>query len=170
MSMEILFFQSDGMPDEEVLGILDSLKVQRRRWIGSFHPDSRVRRLAFQSSGMQIGEGTHLAMGLVVIDAYTNNVSIGERCSIGAYVNLMSATGPDNSVLKDHPEIQTAIKTEPIVIGNDCWIGSGVIILPGLTIGDKAVIGAGAVVTKDVGPMEVVYGVPARMFWTMVAQ
>ena len=163
MSMEILFFQSDGMPDAEVIGILETLKIQRQRWIGSFHPESRIRRLALQTSGIKIGADTHIALGLVVIDDYTNNVSIGERCSIGAYVTLMSATGPDNSVLKDHPELQHAIKTKPIVIGNDCWIGSGAIIMPGLKIGDRAVIGAGAVVTKNVLAGEVVQGVPARV-------
>ena len=161
MSMELLFFQSDGMPDAEVIGILETLKIQRQRWIGSFHPESRIRRLALQTSGMKIGADTHLALGLVVIDDYTNNVSIGERCSIGAYVTLMSATGPDNSVLKDHPDLQHAIKTAPIVIGSDCWIGSGAIIMPGLTIANGSVIGAGAVVTKNVQDGEVVQGVPA---------
>lgn len=141
----------------------DDGDIRKQRWLGGFHYDSKVRLEAFRASGMKIGAGTHLAIGLVVIDAYTNNVSIGERCSIGAYVTLMSATGPDNSVLKDHPEIQGAIKTAPIVIGNDCWIGSGVIVLPGITIGDKAVVGAGAVVTRDVGEREVVTGIPARL-------
>src|SRR3990167_548366 len=163
MSMELLFFQSDGMPDAEVIGILQTLKIQRQRWIGSFHPESRIRRLALETSGMKVGAGTHIAMGLIVIDDYTNNVSIGERCSIGAYVTLMSATGPDNSVLKDHPGIQKAIKTKPIVIGNDCWIGSGAIIMPDLKIGDRSVIGDGAVVTKDVLAGEVVTGIPARV-------
>lgn len=161
--MEILFFQSDGMPDAEVIGILETLKIQRQRWIGSFHPESRIRRLAIETSGMKIGAGTHLAMGLVVIDDYTNNVSIGERCSIGAYVTLMSATSPDNSVLMKHPGLQNAIKTAPISIGNDCWIGSGCIVMPGVKIGDRAVVGAGAVVTKDVLAGEVVTGIPARV-------
>lgn len=163
MSMELLFFQSDGMPDEEVIGILETLKIQRQRWIGSFHPESRIRRLALETSGMKIGAGTHIAMGLVVMDDYTNNISIGERCSIGAYVTLMSATSPDNSVLGHHPELQNAIKTAPIVIGNDCWIGTGAIVMPGLAICDKDVIGAGAVVTKNVDPYQVVQGVPARL-------
>ena len=166
--MEILFFQSDGMPDAQVIGILETLKIQRQRWIGSFHPESRIRRLALQTSGMKIGAETHLALGLVVIDDYTNNVSIGERCSVGANVILMSATGPDNSVLKDHPGIQGAIKTKPIVIGSDCWIGSGCIIMPDLTIGDRAVIGAGAVVTKNVLPGEIVTGIPARVVRVLV--
>jgi maltose O-acetyltransferase len=163
--MQALFFDSDGMTKSEKLYHLAKLMkcVQKLRWLAGFHPDSSIRVAALETSGMKVGKGTHLAMGLVVIDAYTNNVSIGERCSIGAYVTLMSATGPDNSVLKDHPEIQGAIKTEPIVIGNDCWIGSGVIVMPGVTIGDKAVVGAGAVVTRDVGEREVVTGIPARL-------
>ena len=163
MSMELLFFQSDGMPDAEVIGILETLKIQRQRWIGSFHPESRIRRLALQTSGMKIGADTHLALGLVVIDDYTNNVSIGERCSIGAYVTLMSATSPDNSFLRHHPGLQHAIKTAPIAIGSDCWIGSGAIIMPGLTIANSSVIGAGAVVTKDVFELEVVQGTPGRV-------
>lgn len=163
MSMELLLFQSDAMSREEVISLLEPLRIQRQRWIGGFHPDSTVRRLAFEVSGMKIGAGTHFAIGTVVIDAYTNNVSIGERCSIGAYVTLMSATGPDNSVLSKHPGIQSAIKTAPIVIGDDCWIGSGAIVMPGLSIGARAVVGAGAVVTKNVLAGEVVQGIPARV-------
>ena len=51
----------------------------------------------------------------------------------------------------------------PVTIGNDVWIGSRVIILPGVTIGDGCIIGAGAVVTKDVPPYSVVGGVPGRI-------
>ena len=47
-------------------------------------------------------------------------------------------------------------------MGNDCWIGAGVIILSGVTIGECSVVGAGAVVTKDVEPYTIVAGVPAR--------
>ncbi len=50
----------------------------------------------------------------------------------------------------------------PVVIGDDVWIGGGCVILPGVTIGNNAVIGAGAVVTRDVPPNSVVVGVPAR--------
>lgn len=165
--MHELFFLSDDMEEEERLERLKYMRIQRQRWLAGFHPDSKVRLSALKSSGMAVGEGTHLAMGLVVIDAYTNNVSIGERCSIGAYVTLMSATGPDNSVLQHHPGIQKAIRTEAIVIGDDCWIGSGVIVMPGVTIGNKAVVGAGAVVTKDIQEREVVTGIPARLVRTL---
>ena len=168
MSMEILFFQSDGVPDLEIANLLDPLPIQRRRWIASFHPESRVRRIALAHSGMRVGWNTHLAIGLIVIDDYTNNISIGDRCSIGANVILMSATGADNSVLTKHPALQKAQVTKPITIGNDCWIGSGSIIMPDLTIGDRSVIGAGAVVTKNVLPGEVVTGIPARVVRVLV--
>jgi len=49
-----------------------------------------------------------------------------------------------------------------VIVGNDCWIGHGAIILPGVTVGDGAVIAAGAVVSRDVPPYMVVGGVPAR--------
>lgn len=52
--------------------------------------------------------------------------------------------------------------TSAISVGSDCWIGHGVTVLAGVTIGDAAVIAAGAVVTRDVGPGEIVAGVPAK--------
>lgn len=54
-------------------------------------------------------------------------------------------------------------KNEPVVIGNDVWIGANVIILPGVKIGDGAILAAGAVITKDVGSYEIVGGIPAKI-------
>lgn len=54
-------------------------------------------------------------------------------------------------------------KNEPVVIGNDVWIGANVVILPGVHIGDGAVLAAGAVITKDVEPYAIVGGVPAKL-------
>lgn len=167
MSMELLFFQSDGMSDAEVLGILDTLKVQRKRWIAGFHPDSRIRKLAFESSGVKVGAGTHFSIGTVVLDAYKNNVSIGERVAFGPHVILISASGPNDSLLNENQDIHRAIKTAPITIGDDAWIGAGVIVMPGVSIGAKSVIGAGAVVTKNVSAGEVITGVPGRVARTL---
>ena len=53
--------------------------------------------------------------------------------------------------------------TKPVVIGNDVWFGVGATVLPGITIGDGAVIGSHALVTKNVPPYAIVVGVPARI-------
>ena len=65
------------------------------------------------------------------------------------------------------PEMNRKNHYEPIHIGNHVWIGSNVTILPGVTVGDWAVVAAGAVVTQDVPPLTVVGGVPARVIKTI---
>src|SRR5690606_10031801 len=52
---------------------------------------------------------------------------------------------------------------KPVAIGNDVWIGHGAVVMPGVSIGDGAVVGANAVVTKDVPPYHIVAGAPARV-------
>lgn len=64
----------------------------------------------------------------------------------------------DNAAFENSP----LRKNIPVVIGNDVWIGANVSILPGVHIGDGAVLAAGAVVNKDVEPYEIVGGVPAK--------
>ena len=58
---------------------------------------------------------------------------------------------------------QGHMPVEPVIIGNDVWIGRRVMIMPGCHIGDGVIIGAGAVVTKDVAPYSIVGGVPAKV-------
>ena len=60
------------------------------------------------------------------------------------------------------PEERSSCRPAPIVIGRNVWIGSGAIVLPGITIGDNAIVAAGAVVTRDVAADSVVAGTPAR--------
>jgi len=55
------------------------------------------------------------------------------------------------------------MKTKPVVIEDDVWIGANAVVLPGVTIGARSVVGAGAVVVKDVAPKTIVAGVPARV-------
>ncbi len=95
------------------------------------------------------------------------NACINGDCTIGDHVMM----GPGVVVItKNHSFDRTDIpmmfqgfeEERPVVIGNDVWIGERVIILPGVHVGDGAILAAGAVVTKDVPPYAIVAGVPAK--------
>ena len=98
------------------------------------------------------------------------NASIGEQTHIGSDVMM----GPDCVIYtRNHRFDRLDIPmreqgygpVEPVEIGDDCWIGGRVTILPGVHVGNGAVIAAGAVVTKDVPPYAVVGGVPAKIIY-----
>lgn len=103
------------------------------------------------------------------------NTEIGAFCSIASNVEIGLGNHPmdwvstspafykgRDSISKRLAKIENNIKTKKTTIDNDVWIGERVIILSGIHIQTGAVIGTGSVVTKDVGPYEVVAGVPAR--------
>ena len=92
---------------------------------------------------------------------------IGSRVSIGAYSMLgprVTCLGDDHRY--DRPGVPTIFsgrpELRPTVIGRDVWIGSGSIILPGVEIGDGAIVAAGTVVTRSIPPCEIHGGVPNR--------
>jgi acetyltransferase-like isoleucine patch superfamily enzyme len=103
--------------------------------------------------------------------------TIGAFCSIGPYVLAGLGRHPVDFV-STHPafyspnhsasrisftQTQNFVERAPIVIGNDVWIGARAIIVDGITIGDGAIIAAGAVVTKNVDPYTIIGGVPGRV-------
>lgn len=117
----------------------------------------------------------------VCIEPITN-LRVGKRVAINAFVHIWAnapVTIGDHSMLASHVRITTSThdpairpyrdhrRDAPVVIGRNVWIGSGAIVLPGITIGDNAVVGAGSVVTRDVAPDTIVAGVPARVLRTL---
>ena len=86
-------------------------------------------------------------------------VSIGEKCKISHNVRIytQSAMADSDFSLEDIPT-----KRGDVIINNFVWIGANVLIDPGVTIGENAIIGANSVVTKDVEPFSIVGGVPAK--------
>lgn len=82
-------------------------------------------------------------------------ITIGDNVQIGPNVTLVT----DNHDLQDHQ----ILRCHPITLQNNVWVGAGTIILPGVTVGANAIIGAGSVVTKDVPANAVVAGNPARV-------
>jgi len=85
-------------------------------------------------------------------------VIIGARCMIGSHAAITSLTHDYTS-----PEMWKTIEAKPVVIGDDVWIGSHAVIMPGVTVGNGAVIGAGSLVSKDVPENAIVYGIPASV-------
>lgn len=110
-----------------------------------------------QLGGISIGSGS----GLGVNCSVHGPLKIGDNVMMGPNVTILTHT--HNIERTDIPMGQQGMRVAEVVIGNDVWIGMRVIIMPGIKIGDGAVIGAGAVVTKDVPAFTVVGGVPAKI-------
>lgn len=103
-----------------------------------------------------LGDGVFMNFNCVILDVV--EVTIGDGTQIAPGVQILTA---------DHPRDPAARRTglefgQPIRIGRNVWIGAGALILPGVTIGDDALIGAGSVVTRDVPAGVTVAGNPAR--------
>ena len=100
---------------------------------------------------IRIGKGTYIQRNCEIV----GKVRIGNNCAIASNVNIRARTHKD--YLSKSIEIE-----KPITIGNNVWIGTNVFIKEGIKIGDCSVIGANAVVTKDI-PIKCIYaGVPAK--------
>lgn len=106
---------------------------------------------------IHIGENFFANFNLNILDEA--EVSFGDNVFIGPNVSIYTACHP-----LDAPERNKAIEwAEPVKIGNNVWICGSVTIVPGVTIGDNCVIGAGAVVTKDIPANTLAAGNPARV-------
>jgi len=115
----------------------------------------QVQMAGLRPSGarVSIGAGTVINAGCLLYT--TGGLTIGRQVSVSAGVWLVTGTHEMN-----HPGFPAQFR--PIVIGDYAWIGSRAIIQAGVTIGEGAVVMAGAVVTRDVAPYAIVGGVPAR--------
>ncbi|MDO5499311.1 MAG: sugar O-acetyltransferase [Propionibacteriaceae bacterium] len=129
------------------------------RLVGELGEDVDVRPGLSVDYGwnISIGSGTFINSGLTALDCAP--IRIGERCQIGPNVQLLTPTHPLD-VAERRAGIEAA---EPITLGDDVWLGGGVIVLPGVTIGANTVVGAGAVVTKDLPADVVAVGNPAKV-------
>ena len=106
---------------------------------------------------ISIGDRSFFNFGLVVLDVAP--VVIGADVMAGPNVQLLTATHPFDPV-----ERRSGWEyAKPITIGDDVWLGGGVIVCPGVTIGGASVIGAGSVVTKDVEAGVIAAGNPCRV-------
>ena len=177
---EFLEYVKTGAPlnTPDIHRLMDDMACEARRVTfrlnGAYHEPDEVRALLSELFGRPVpaslrvfppfysdfGKNIHVGEG-VFINACCHfqdhgGVYIGDGCQIGHGVVFATL----NHGLPRSERQHTV--PAPIRLGKDVWIGSNSTILPGVTIGDGAIVAAGAVVTKDVAPDTVVGGVPAR--------
>jgi len=108
---------------------------------------------------LEIGHDSIIAM-YAILNGYAAPMKIGAHCSIGQQSHFMTDSGPTASpkLLKLFP-----IVSAPVTIGDHCWVGSGCIIIPGVTIGECSIVASNSFVNKDIPPYSVYGGNPARL-------
>lgn len=145
------------------------------------HADRRIVKVALRKYGASVGAGTNIMPGLTLDNAANDfsNLAIGRDCYIGKGVFFDLA---EKITIGDQVAVSARViflthgdpggtrplaeyvprKTGPIVVQFGAWVGAAAVLLPGVTIGERSVVGAGAVVADDVPGLTVVAGVPAK--------
>jgi maltose O-acetyltransferase len=156
---------------------LETERALTAEWLGRYNsaapadrPNLLRQRLAHLGEGVEIrppffcdygfniriGRGAFFNFNCVVLDVAL--VTVGEGAQIGPAVQIYAADHPRDATIR----MAGKEMGRPVNIGKHVWIGGGAILLPGVTVGDGAIIGAGSVVTRDVPAGATVRGNPAR--------
>lgn len=136
-------------------------------------PSHTVRLSILRLAGAEIGQSTSIFRGTTVLAAdcleVGDSVSIGFRCMLDARGGLVigdrTVIASDTQIITAAHEVHSpnfAAYMKPVDIGSYVWLASRVTVLPGVSIGDRAVVGACSLVRKDVLPQEIVVGNPAQ--------
>ena len=131
-----------------------ALRVMNR---GSSTPISASARFNHPEN-ITIGDRTNINRNCMIWAGDNAKVVFGKDCLTGPGVTVIASKygvkGRD--IIRSYPAYE-----RDIIIGNDVWLGANVVVLPGVKIGDGAIVGAGSVVTKNIEPYTIVTGVPA---------
>lgn len=148
------FRQSFDKTTEFVLENVYPVRIIKRR--SKFSVSSSARFL--NPENIFIGERTNINRQCMLWAGKHSKIILGADCLLGPGVKIISSKyqveGID--IIRNYPQFE-----KDIIIGNDVWLGANSIILPGVQIGNGAIIGAGTVVTKSVADFDVVVGIPA---------
>ena len=127
--------------------------------LGECHDDTFIVQPFYCDYGrnIRVGKGFFANFNFTVLDEAF--VTIGNDCFIGPNVGIYTACHSTDPIERN----TRSEWAKPVSIGNNCWIGGGVTILPGVTIGDNCTIGAGSVVVRDIPPCSIAVGNPCRV-------
>ena len=145
-----LYNLTEAVPEQQT--ILQQL-------LGQIGQNSIIEPPFYCSYGQNIYIGDRVFLNVMCTILDCNEVHIGHHVMIGPAVQIYTAA----HLLQAEPRIQGWEVAKPIVIEDNVWIGGGAILLPGVSIGRNAVVGAGAVVSRSVPANTVVVGNPARV-------
>lgn len=162
-----------------------------RKWKNRFAYFGEGATIAYPANiqgreSIEIGDGTvildHSRIANYRIEEIEPQIRIGKNCYICYYLTILNASSVtigDNVLFASHvlisseshgmdpeselPYMSQPLESKPVSIGDGCWIGEKVCILPGVSIGKKSIIGAGSVVTKDVPDYSIAVGNPAKV-------
>ncbi len=129
---------------------------ERAKSLG-FGKKSSIYQLSYVYGNVRVGANTWVGP-FTVLDG-SGGLTIGDYCSISAGVQIYTHDSVRWALSGGKAECEKA----PVKIGNNCYIGSGAVVVKGVTIGDHSLIGASSLVNKDIPPYSVIFGTPARI-------
>lgn len=141
----------------------------------SYHDIEQTRAILSELIGYKIDESTCIIAPFYtdfgLFTSFGKNVFVNFGCSFmdrgGITIEDGALIGPQVKLITENhaedPDIRQHVYSQPIMIRQKAWLGTGVTVLPGVTIGENAIVGAGSVVTKDVPDNTIVAGAPAKI-------
>ena len=144
------------------------LKLQKKllKLAAKNFPGNGIRIWLLRMCRYKIGRDVYIGEDLIIIDDLSqadSSIEIGDRAAVSPRVTLVCHSAPNWSRIR--PFVHERYGT--IKIGSDAWIGTGVVVLPDVEIGEGGVVASNAVVTKNVAPYTIVAGIPARPIRTL---
>jgi acetyltransferase-like isoleucine patch superfamily enzyme len=135
------------------------------REIANLIPPSRLKNYFLSLSGITIGTNVFVGQNVTFIDGYiSEGINLEDNCVVSPRAIIISLAYPNTSELRFN---STVVKFSSVKIGKNAWIGSNACILPGVTVGEKSVLGAGSVLTKSIPDMEIWAGNNAKKIRTL---
>ena len=128
-------------------------------------PYQTLRKKIWTSLGNKIGKDSYLNHSITLLDSphLNPNIILGARVALSPNITFITHSSPNNSNLQNIKSNKKYLKTNPIKIGDDTWVGTNTTIQPNITIGERCIIGSMSNVTKNIPDDTLAYGNPIKI-------